>query len=224
MINFDELIDNYLAREIKPKIIGRYYPSEIGNCMRKVWYSYKIPKETEKELRRVFWIGEMIHNFVVDVIKSDKNPSVELHAAEFPFAVPVDDFVISGRVDDIVLLKVDNKKILVEVKSTGDISYVTEPKEGHVIQLLLYMQALGIFDGFVLYIEKNTLATKSFPVIYETKLIDLALNRFRTLHRHLLTHALPDPEARIVKTLQWMCGKCSYREECYQATPASVLP
>ena len=44
-INFNKLIDKYLVREYKPKEIGRYYPSEIGSCLRKVWYSYKNPKE-----------------------------------------------------------------------------------------------------------------------------------------------------------------------------------
>src|SRR3989337_1930842 len=50
MIDFNRLIDQFLHRELKPKEIGRYYPSEIGMCMRKLWYSYKFPKEVEADL------------------------------------------------------------------------------------------------------------------------------------------------------------------------------
>ncbi len=224
MVDFKKLIESYLEREVKPKIIGRYYPSEIGSCMRKVWYSYKIPKETEADLRKIFWVGEMIHNLIVDVIKSEKNPSVELLAAEMPFQLNVDGFTISGRVDDIMLLKVEDKKMLVEVKSTSYIDYTNEPKEAHVIQLMLYMQAMNIKEGIVLYVEKNTLKTKAFTVAFEESLVNVSLNRFRTLHKHLVSGLLPDPEARIVKSLSWMCASCNYREECYKATPQDVLP
>ena len=224
MVDFNKLIDNYLERELRPKTIGRYYPSEIGGCLRKAWYSYKIPKETDAELRKIFWVGDMIHNFVVEVIKSEKNPSVELVAAELPFQINVDDFVISGRVDDIILLKVEDKKLLVEVKSTSYIDYTNEPKEAHVIQLMLYMQAMKINEGIVLYVEKNTLKTKTFPLTFDESLVNITLNRFRTLHKHLVSDLIPDPEARIVKSLSWMCAKCNYREECYKATPKDVIP
>ncbi len=224
MIDFNVLIDNYLQRDLRPKTVGRYYPSEIGTCLRKVWYSYMLPKETEAELRKIFFVGDLIHNFIVDVIKSEKNPSVDLKAAELPFVIPVDDFTVSGRIDDIVTLKVENKTLLIEVKSTSYLDYQEEPKESHVIQLMLYMRAMSIFDGFVLYVEKNTLKTKSFPVAYNEELVNLTLNRFRTLHKSLTTKAIPDPEARIVKSLGWMCAKCNYREECYKATLQSVLP
>ena len=59
MINFDQMIDNHLHKENRPKEIGRYYPSEIGTCMRKVWYSYKFPMETNPELLKVFELGNI---------------------------------------------------------------------------------------------------------------------------------------------------------------------
>jgi len=44
MIDFNRLIDFHLFRKSRPKGIGRYYPSEAGNCLRKTWYSYKTIK------------------------------------------------------------------------------------------------------------------------------------------------------------------------------------
>ena len=82
MIDFNKLIDDYLYRKNRPKKIGRYYPSEAGSCLRKVWYSYKYPKEVDTELRKVFEMGNILHDFVVDVLKSEKTPSVKLIESE----------------------------------------------------------------------------------------------------------------------------------------------
>ncbi len=35
MIDFDKLVDQHIARELKPKQIGRYYPSEVGSLSEK---------------------------------------------------------------------------------------------------------------------------------------------------------------------------------------------
>jgi len=153
-INFNKLIDNYLVREYKPKEIGRYYPSEIGSCLRKVWYSYKNPKEAESDLIKIFEAGNILHDFVVEVIRSEKNPDVDLLKWEFSVKMQMPDFVISGRVDDLMLIKISNKQVLVEVKSTKSIKYTEEPREAHIMQLMFYMHATGIHNGLLLYIKK----------------------------------------------------------------------
>jgi len=94
MINFDEMIDNYLFRKFRPKGVGRYYPSEAGMCLRKVWYTYKYPKETEPELLKIFEMGNILHNFVVEVLKSEKNPDVELVKSELPVKIQMDDIIV----------------------------------------------------------------------------------------------------------------------------------
>ena len=169
MINFDKMIDEYVYRRNIPKQKGKYYPSEIGNCMRKVWYTYKYPKEVDPDLRKIFEMGNILHDFVVEVLKSEKTPEVELVKSEFPFRFKVDDFTVSGRIDDLILVKEKRKLVLVEVKSTKFLDYVKEPTASHVMQLQLYMHAMGVQDGVVLYIEKNTLMTKTFKVKYSKK-------------------------------------------------------
>lgn len=118
MIDFNKLIEQHLFREFKPKTPGRYYPSEIGGCLRKVWYSYKFPKATEMDLVKVFEIGNLLHHFVVDVLRSERVTDVKLLEVERPFKLETPDFVVSGRVDDVLLVVVSGEKILVEVKST----------------------------------------------------------------------------------------------------------
>jgi len=212
-VDFNAMIDKHIAREHKPKSIGRYYPSEIGNCIRKVWYTYKYPTEIEPELRRVFELGNILHNFIVDVLKSGKTQGVELIESEIPFKVPYNDFVISGRVDDLMLLKSGEKKILVEVKSCKSVKRMT-PMPHHKIQLQFYMYAMQVHDGVLLYVDKSTLDTKSFEVQFSQKQAKRILNKFRALHKHLTNSSLPVAESKKQSDSKWMCNYCEYREKC----------
>ena len=223
MIDFNKLIDTYLARTMSKKSIGRYYPSEIGTCLRKTWYSYTDPKPTETELIKVFEVGNMVHDFIAKVIKSDKNPHVDLLESELPFKIDMKDFVISGRIDDLLLLKENNMKLLVEVKSTKALGMQDKASPQHVMQLQLYMHQLQIHDGVVLYVEKNNLHTKAFDIKYDEKVAAEALNRFAKLHKHLSEKKIPVPEARLKHDMFWMCNYCEWREECYKETPDGGL-
>ncbi len=214
MIDFDKLIDQYLHREKRPKTVGRYYPSEIGYCMRKVWFSYKYPMETEKDLIRIFHLGNILHDFIVSVLKSEKNPEVELLETELPFRMSIEDFIVSGRIDDLVLVKEDNKKFLVEVKSTRSVDTITEPVHTHLVQLQLYMYAMGIHDGIILYIEKNNLHSKAFEVKFDEEIAKQAVNRFKILHRYLKMNRIPEAEAKNNEKIKWMCRYCEYKEMC----------
>lgn len=215
-IDFNKLIDKHLWREYKPKEIGRYFPSEIGSCMRKVWFSYKKPKETEADLVRIFETGNILHDFVVEVLRSERTPEVELLENEFPFKIQVDNFLVAGRVDDLILVKLSGKKVLIEVKSTRSLKYIDNPMQRHVIQLQFYMHATGVHDGMLLYIEKNTLQTKWFDLRYDKKIVDNAIKRFKQLHKALNANKMPGAEAKISGD-EWMCRYCPYFDECKEA-------
>jgi CRISPR/Cas system-associated exonuclease Cas4 (RecB family) len=214
-IDFDALIDNHIRRESKPKSIGRYYPSEIGSCIRKVWYTYNYPMEVRPELRRVFELGDILHDFIVEVLKSEKTATdIELLEAEMPFKLPFNDFVISGRIDDLLLLKAGGKKVLVEVKSCKNVRMIKSPMPHHKIQLQFYMYATQVHDGVLLYVDKSTLQTRSFSVMFSPKQAKRILNKFRALHKHLTNGGLPAAEAKKQKETKWMCNYCEYREKC----------
>jgi CRISPR/Cas system-associated exonuclease Cas4 (RecB family) len=213
-IDFDGLIDKHLIRERRPKSVGRYYPSEIGRCIRKVWYTYNYPTEIEPELRRVFELGNILHDFVVEVLKSDKTPEVELLQAEMPFKFPFNDFLISGRIDDLMLLKTGKKKVLVEVKSSKSVKRIKKPMQHHKTQLQFYMYATRVHNGVLLYVDKSTLETKSFEVKFSPKRGKQILNKFRALHKHLTKGSLPVAEAKKQKETKWMCGYCEYKHKC----------
>jgi CRISPR/Cas system-associated exonuclease Cas4 (RecB family) len=219
MIDFDQLVDKYFKRELKVKLIGRYYPSEVGQCLRKSYYSFMLPKETDKDLAKIFEAGNILHEFVAKVFASEKNPDVDLVESETPFEIPIDDFIISGRIDNIILLKPEQKRIVVEVKSTKMLSMMEDAQESHKMQLQLYLHAKQIQHGMILYLEKNTLQSKTFYCEYDPEFYRQIIHRFRKLHNHLQTTSLPEPESRMKAEKTWMCRNCEYREECFKDTP-----
>lgn len=211
-IDFNKLVDNYLIREYRPKSIGRYYPSEIGGCIRKTWFTYKKPKKIEAGLLRIFEAGNMLHEFVAEVIKSEKNPEVELLKQEMPVKVKEKDFIISGRIDNLVLAKINGERVLVEVKSTKRLP--DNPHVQNIMQLQFYMYATEIHKGMILYIQKDNLQTRWFDIRYDTMQVRRILERFKKLHECLKRNSIPEAEARRNPHLEWMCRYCDYREEC----------
>jgi len=214
MFDFNEMVSRFLERESRPKTAGRYYPSEIGNCIRKIWYSYKYPLALAPEAAKIFQLGNLMHEFVVEVLKSEKNKEVELLKSEFPLKIEGKNFVVSGRVDDLVLVKESGKSWVVEVKSTKSVDYVKKPDPKHVMQLQLYMHATGIHNGVVLYVDKTDLRSVAFPEEYSGEKAKEIMERFAQLHQLLSNDLLPAAEAKKKEEMQWMCRYCEYAEKC----------
>jgi len=213
-LDYNALIDKHLRRDSRPKVVGRYYPSEVGSCLRKVWYSYIKPKPFEPDKIRVFEVGNLVHAFMVDVFKSEKTPEVELLQEELPVKLDTGDFLVSGRVDDLLLVKESGKTTLVEVKSTSRLGMVDAPSPQYMMQLQFYMHATGVHNGVVLYIEKNTLQSKAFEIPYDDRVAADAMARFTLLHHALLENKLPSAEAKQRPDWRWLCRYCEYKEEC----------
>ncbi|HUS49748.1 MAG TPA: PD-(D/E)XK nuclease family protein [Candidatus Paceibacterota bacterium] len=213
MIDFNKLIDQHLARESYPKKIGRYYPSEIGYCLRKAWYSYKKPKPTDNALIRIFEAGNILHEFIEEVIISEKNPEVELLQKEVPVKIKTKDFTISGRIDNLILAKIENKIFLVEVKSCKYLP--KEFRKENEMQLQLYLKAAEVQDGMLLYIQKDNLETRWFNIPYDEEKANEILKRFDILHDSLVKETLPEAEAKHDEEKKWLCNKCPWKEECW---------
>jgi CRISPR/Cas system-associated exonuclease Cas4 (RecB family) len=215
IIDFEKILDTYLEREQKQKDIGRYYPSEIGNCLRKIWFSYKKPKEIDKETIKVFHVGNILHSFISEVLKNDKSAQVKLVEPEVPFRMSFgDNFTISGRVDEVLVVIMNGQKIAIEVKSTKSLASIKEASLPHKMQLQLYLHALRIKHGIVLYIEKHSLLIKQYDVEYDPLFVETILDRFQILDASLKANMIPEPEAKLDEKMKWMCRFCDYSEEC----------
>jgi CRISPR/Cas system-associated exonuclease Cas4 (RecB family) len=168
----------------------------------------------DPSLRKVFELGNILHDFIVDVIKSEKTPEVKLLKTELPFKMEIEDFVISGRVDNLMLLKANNTKYLVEVKSTRSIRGIKRALPHHVVQIQFYMHATNIHDGILLYVDKSTMETKTFHIKYSEEQTKKIVDKFKSLHKHLTKETLPVDEAKRNADTKWMCKYCEYKLKC----------
>ncbi len=214
MIDFNKMIENHLKRKERKKKIGRYYPSEIGSCLRKVWFSYKYPKQPDSNLLRIFEMGNIVHDFVVDVLKSEKNPHIKLKSAEKPFKMKINGFLISGRIDNEIVLKDSDEIALVEVKSCSNIKNLDKAKKEHKMQLQLYMFATNIRKGLLLYVDKKNLQSKVFTIPYNEMDALHAIERFSVLDKHLKEDKIPIAEAKKDPMKSWLCTYCEYKDKC----------
>ena len=76
----------------------------------------------------------------------------------------------------------------------------------------------------ILYIERDSLKSKSFIIDYNPEIAREIINRFRKLHISLKNGDIPEPEAKDDPKINWMCRYCDYREECEMDVSVSSLP
>ena len=133
-VDFNKLIEKHLYREKWQKKVGSYYPSEAGNCMRKAWYSYKYPQPTDQKKSKYFVLGNILHDFMAEVLENPANTEIKLLEKEVPVKINTPEFVVSGRMDDVFMLTADGRKFILEVKSTGSkLEWMREPQDSHVM-------------------------------------------------------------------------------------------
>lgn len=211
--SFSDLIDDYLKRESHPAKIGVYWPSEIGRCIRQNYYKRFLPREVPKEKRRLFKSGDVAHEFIRDVLA--RSNKVELLDWEKSFKIPYDDFVLSGRLDDLILIRIAEEKtpVVVEVKSVSgkSVAHINGINPTHLYQIQPYMHEIHARLGLVWYIARDTFADRPFTTFYDEGTMTEGLIRIQRLHRHLLEHSLPPPEAKtnngFVPCQIWRKGK-----------------
>ena len=76
------------------------------------------------------------------------------------------------------------------------------------------MHATGVHDGILLYVDKSTMETKSFPVKYSEEQTQKIIDKFRSLHKNLTKESLPIDEAKRNADTKWMCRYCEYKSKC----------
>lgn len=217
-VKLSELIDKYLAREPSPPKIGVYRPSEIGNCLRMNYYKRFLPEKLLPEKLRMFKSADLAHSFIRDVLAAARDEGVELLSWEEPFTLDFGEFVISGRWDDLIVVRLPTEEVpvIVEVKSLSGktLEHITAPKLHHLYQIHPYMRAANTTLGVLWYLARDTYADKTFTVFYSQGVMDRVLLRLRRLHAHLVEGTLPPPEARDSKEIRFLCSFCQYWREC----------
>jgi len=214
-MKFSNIVNDFVnttKEERKPNTI---FCSELGMCMRRIFFNIKEPVEFPPETLKVFLLGNMMHDKMSEILSlSDKIEEVQ---SEIPATiyVPGIGLRLSGRCDDIIT--VDGKKYIVEKKSCSSLSYYREqnkPSEHHKLQIMAYMAAFGIHQGFLLYMNKKNFDTESFEIEFDQKTFDKELDRVKDIMVFVNNNIIPKAEAKFNKELKWQCQFCPYKERC----------
>lgn len=216
IIDVDHIVKKGIGRVPNVRDKSVFSPSDIGQCMRYLYYSYTLPREEKEEKLKVFAIGNKVHDIIKEAFVQYNKVYGDFKDMQFeyPIEISIDDFKIKGRAD-ILLTLFDNSKVVIEIKSTSDISKILTPDESHVWQTIFYIKATNASQGIIAYVEKNNMKIKQFDVYMNEDIYSQILARFLRLKEFLKTNTLPPAEYYFDKNKSWMCKNCPYREECF---------
>lgn len=218
-IDIGGVIDEYLKTDERPRTVGVYFPSEIGSCIRRSYYSYTNPKPFESSALRIFALGNNLHSFIASALKASKEFSLVEEEKPIKIEYTTEDvrFKIYGRIDDYVITKNGGKKIIIEAKTVSEITKVTEPELKHIMQVMLYLNAEEADYGMLVYADKKNLTIRQFKVDYDYKMYEKVMTRFKDLDFYLKKKKLPPAEYYFDDKKVWECKYCPYFEMCMKA-------
>jgi CRISPR-associated exonuclease Cas4 len=198
-MNTKELIEVYLLKEAEEKkkehvnVLNVFYPSSAGLCPRKLYNEKKNPTIFPVDTYKRFVLGNMVHEWLQSKIYSEGKCEESIKWTE-------EDIVISGRVDCIY------EDCVLEFKSIAALGYVMDaPKPEHVAQLNLYLHALGMPKGKIVYVNKADLAIVEHEVTYDPKLYTKTIDSFRKVYKALREDMEPKPSKC---PSPWACEYC----------------
>lgn len=123
-----------------------------------------------------------------------------------------------------VILVVDDKEIVGEIKTIKDSYYLQREQEGqpsnsHLLQILIYMKVEGIDEGFVLYENKNTNELLAIPVVMSEinkNYIDYVFDWMKEVH---MAWRNKEHIKRGYTKSTWQCKGCPVLEMCNSMDP-----
>ncbi len=191
------------------KAIDYFYASWAGDCVRQIQYSMNgmMPEDGDPQGQRRMDNGNYVHNRYGEYFKL----TGKLVEAEPPFKKVMDGVLVSGR-GDFIVLKVEDTKVLIELKSINSKGFqnvLTTPLEGDYLQWNLCAKALDFKDGIVLYENKDNQDEKHHFVTFNEDEYKRVINDFILIDKHNKAGTLvPKPE--ICVSPKW----CSARGFC----------
>lgn len=206
-------IDKAISRVIVPryKKNNGFHPSTTNECARYAVYLFRgieLPQTHSPQVQRIFDNGHAMHERVTGYFKE---MGILVHD-EYPISHK--NPPLEGTLDAII--EWDGPKV-VEIKSIGDAGFIYrklyhKPKDEHYRQIQLYMHSTGIFEGFLLYENKNTQELLPIHVHYDEPFILKLFKKYDKIYGAYEKGILP---ARPYKSTSVKCERCQLKEHCF---------
>lgn len=225
-------------RESKEDI--RYFPSSVGQCLRKTTYQmlhyHAEPKKGDN--LSVLENGTAFHNRMENTFKDMGiliAPELSLKDKELCISGRSDAIVwnfiddpvenedsIENRIqlytpqEELVYVGPKSRVLIIELKSIKDKKFhklsKKKPLKEHEMQLQLYFYLTGIDKGIILYENKNSQETKEYIVEKDDKIIESVLKEIKYCVDLAKKHELAP---RTLMPTDVQCRYCDYRDICW---------
>jgi len=194
-----ERVNKYLTDEATKRFeekktpLNVFYPSSVGQCIVKAYNEKLNPTMFPVDTYKIFLIGNLTHEWLQTKIYPDGKHEVPIRWEE-------KDIIISGRIDCLL------DDVIIEFKSIAKLDYVkSKPKPEHVEQLNLYLHALKMIKGRIVYVTKNNLEIVEHEVEYSEKLYKKTIAYFRRIYWYVSRRVQPKVKRC---TTPWSCEYC----------------
>ncbi|MGC8848686.1 MAG: CRISPR-associated protein Cas4 [Conexivisphaera sp.] len=210
---------------------GVYHPSGLWRCMRRQFFDALRDRALDEagrppvdELNGFMALGTLIHDDIAEVLAEWAGEHGAEVESEVPLRIvvrPDPPLVFSAHADDIVLMRRDGSRTILELKTVNTIPEA--PRRAHVAQLNVYLHAFPGAEGALLYISRRTFEMRQFEVRRDPELYAATVERAARLDEAIRNLTAPPPEAAgsTDDELAWECSTCPYLGIC-AAIPEGV--
>lgn len=129
----------------------------MGYCPRQILLSKLGVKRFPADTQGRFQTGDFIHEYIQDRILPG-----HLTMHENQVTVDVDGLTLKGHYDCF------DGQIVYDFKSRGSFYRFNPPYDRHIDQLHVYMKALGVQHGLMVYVSKSDLSVETYPDYFGT--------------------------------------------------------
>jgi len=127
------------------------------------------------------------------------------------------EYMFSGSIDGILGMSGDFVVIDYKTMNSNSFTRLSGPLDKHIIQVTIYMWAMGIDKAILLYENKDTQRIKLFEVRRDEEMVDKILKRALTLKGIVEKSKLPK---RPFKEDSPQCSSCYYKATCWKSKTA----
>lgn len=211
-------IDTYLLLRNKPtnKKIDGFHPSYHETCPR-WWYlmfkGVKVSPKTPARNYRIFDVGHWMHERYYKYFKQmgiliDNEVPIKIDG-EVPIVGTADAIINWGG------------PRLVELKSISPEGFqfrkvYKKPKDEHAQQAQVYMKALNLDKGFIIYEEKGSQEILIFEISRDDEIYEKRVKQWKKIYKYIQGGRLPKrPYARDSQH----CSSCDLEKLCWEELP-----
>ncbi|MEM4436134.1 MAG: CRISPR-associated protein Cas4 [Thermosphaera sp.] len=166
----------------------------VSPCLRRSYYARtRVTQPTPVEFLKV--AGQDIHLALQDILRG------EGWDVEVSVALPVNDFVLRGRIDAV------KEDTIIEFKTSSNMPE-DSPYESHELQAQAYITMMHASQAYIIYLSRANGKTKVYRIHPNKQALKQVVERAKQLHQALKNGQPPQ------RTRGPWCSYCSYRPNC----------